>query len=120
MTAVPGLIEEIRRRLDEVRDPCSVGAGSPMGLDEMGLVKGIAVDAGRVTVSIRLTSPSCLMHGYFIDGIKEHVRAVNGVESVEVRFDAGMEWEPGMIREDIRRARERRFRERVAGLELVR
>jgi metal-sulfur cluster biosynthetic enzyme len=103
---------DVRRALDKVLDPCSVGAGDPMGLDAMGLVRAIAIDAdGNVTVDVRLTSGSCLMHGVFIDGAEEHVGSLPGVRSVALRFDAGVEWDPDMIREDIRVARMERLKQ---------
>jgi metal-sulfur cluster biosynthetic enzyme len=114
--ASPQLIERIRSELDEVHDPCSVGAGSPLGLDAMGLVKDIRVENGRVVVDLRLTSPTCLMHGYFIDEIDARLGRIEAVEEVEVRFDTGVDWDPTMIREDIRRLREERLRQRVAAL----
>jgi metal-sulfur cluster biosynthetic enzyme len=106
----------VRACLDEVVDPCSVAAGSPMGLDGMGLIQGIEIEDGSVQVDVRLTSPCCMMHGYFIDEIEERVGRLPAVVSVDVRFDAGLEWDPSMIRVDHRRRREERLRQRVERL----
>jgi metal-sulfur cluster biosynthetic enzyme len=95
-------------------DPCSVAAGMPIGLDGMGLVKAVNVWDGNVHIEIRLTSPSCYMLGYFIDEIDQLIRPLDGVTDVEVTFDHGMEWEPEMIRADVRRRREELFRRRAA------
>jgi metal-sulfur cluster biosynthetic enzyme len=54
------------------------------------------------------------MLGYFIDEIEQVIRPLDGVEDVEVTFDRGMEWEPEMIRADVRRRREELFRKRAA------
>jgi metal-sulfur cluster biosynthetic enzyme len=107
-------VEDVRRALDEVRDPCSVATGEPLGLGEMGLVESLEIEGGEVTVAVRLTSPSCLMHGVFLDGIEAKVGALPGVRSVRTSFDAGLAWEPTMIRADVRRARAERLRRRMA------
>ncbi len=108
------LVAAARTALDAVPDPCSVAAGAPLGLEEMGLVKDLDIDdAGRAEVALRLTSPSCLMHGYFIDEIEGHLLQVEGVNEVAISFDHGEEWEPNHIRADIRRRREEELRSRV-------
>ena len=59
------LEERIRAALDDVRDPCSVVAGVPAGLAEMGLVRSLEVrdtpDGAVVRVAIGVTEPTCLM-----------------------------------------------------------
>ena len=114
LSAPTALAERVRATLDEVHDPCSVGAGFPLGLDEMGLVKDVTVDCGRVVVDLRLTSPSCYLHSYFIDEIRKHVEPLDGVASVRVVFDAGLEWEPGLMSADVRRRRAQLLRRRTA------
>jgi hypothetical protein len=37
----PRVVAEIRRVLDGIGDPCSVGNGIPMGIEEMGLVESV-------------------------------------------------------------------------------
>lgn len=94
------LVAEIRRQLDTIGDPCSVAQGSSMGLDEMGLVEDVEVDAdGNVTVRLRLTSPTCTMVGYFGVEAKRLVGALPGVRNVEVRADLGLDWTPDMMSE---------------------
>lgn len=107
-----GLAHSIRARLDDVIDPCSAATGTPIGLDAMGLVKDVTVADGHVNVAMRLTTPSCLMHGYFIDAIDSRLRGIDGVRSVNLTFDRGEEWEPRLMREDVLRRRDRLIRER--------
>jgi metal-sulfur cluster biosynthetic enzyme len=113
---MPILVDDIRTRLDDVKDPCSVGAGMPMGLDEMGLVKRIEVRETRVSIEIRLTSPSCFMHSYFIDEIQWRVGELPGVDQVDVEFDLGVDWAPSMMRQDVRERRDEIIRGRVRQL----
>jgi metal-sulfur cluster biosynthetic enzyme len=105
--AVPdGLAAAIRRGLDGIGDPCSVATGTPMGLESMGLIKAVDVDAdGNVIVDLRLTSPCCLNVGYFDVEIRKVVEAFDGVRSVTVRRDIGLDWRPDMMSEDAKRRR---------------
>jgi metal-sulfur cluster biosynthetic enzyme len=95
---VAATVEDIRRVLDDIVDPCSAGHGVPMGIDEMGLIRSVQIDdGGHVVVDMRLTSPCCLMVGYFSTEAKKKVGELTGVRSVELRHDTGMEWTPSMI-----------------------
>jgi metal-sulfur cluster biosynthetic enzyme len=69
-----------------------------MGLDEMGLVRDVNLDDdGNVTIDFRLTSPTCMMVGYFTAESKKRVAAVPGVRTIEVRADRGLDWTPEMM-----------------------
>jgi metal-sulfur cluster biosynthetic enzyme len=93
-----GLVDEIRRVLDTIGDPCSVAHGVPMGLDEMGLVEDVAVDSdGHVAIRLRLTSPTCVMVSYFKIQAEERVLKLPGVRSVDVVNDLGLDWSPEMM-----------------------
>jgi metal-sulfur cluster biosynthetic enzyme len=88
---------QVEAVLDGVADPCSVAVHSPMGLREMGLVETVSIDSGSVAVRLRLTSPTCLQVGYFVNEIKTHVGTLEGVTAVEVTHDLGFDWDPSMI-----------------------
>lgn len=89
---------EIESALNSVADPCSVAVHSPMGLIDMGLVDGIEMDGGgEVTIRLRLTSPSCLQVGYFVNEVSERVGSVAGVTKVVVTHDLGLDWTPDRI-----------------------
>lgn len=95
------LVFSIRRQLDTIEDPCSVAAGSPMGLAEMGLVEHVGVDAdGNVTVRLRLTSPSCANLGLFKVEAEARIASLPGVRSVDVSADLGLDWRPDMMSEE--------------------
>lgn len=105
--------DDIRARLDEVKDPCSVTAGNPMGLAEMGLIKSTEVsDDGDVSLVLRLTSPFCEMIGFLKSQAEEKVGALPGVRSVTVTTDSGFDWSP----EDMSAEQQRRRRERLAAV----
>ena len=96
----------IREILDTIGDPCSVSVGVPMGLHEMGLVEDIDIDdKGAVVLRMRLTSPLCHMIGYFNVEIEDRLLALEGVRTVEITTDRGLDWTADHMTEA---ARERR------------
>ncbi len=101
---------DVREALHGLNDPCSVAAGMPIDLVDMGLVKDVRADEqGTVRVEIRLTSPSCVMLGFFTKEIVRLAGTVEGVRAVEVGFDAGLDWEPALMSEAVQRIRGERF-----------
>jgi len=95
----------VREKLDEIVDPCSEARGTDISIVEMGLLKRIEVDGGSVHVELRITSPSCMMVGYFIEQASERVGSLPGVEEVTLSTDAGLSWRDEMLAEE---AKERR------------
>jgi metal-sulfur cluster biosynthetic enzyme len=107
------LTAEIRRRLNSIGDPCSVANGVPMGLDEMGIVEDVQADAdGNVVIRLRLTSPTCMMIGYFKVQAEERVGQLPGVRTVSVLADQGLDWRPEMMSETAQQRRRDALRAR--------
>ncbi|MEU6148243.1 iron-sulfur cluster assembly protein [Streptomyces sp. NPDC047081] len=113
------LDEQISTALEEVHDPCSVAAGAPLGLLDMGLVRDWELDAaGRLTVRLRVTSPLCTMAGHFVLDAEERLAELEGVNSVEVVVDSTLDWTPDSISEKGHRVLEERralARRRITG-----
>lgn len=103
--------ETVRDRLRSVVDPCSAAIGTDLDVVELGLVETVAVDDGAVTVSMRLTSPGCMMVEYFAREVDAVVGAIDGVESVALETDAGFDWHRGLMEPSAREKREARRRE---------
>jgi metal-sulfur cluster biosynthetic enzyme len=101
----------VRERLDEIVDPCSEARGTDISIVEMGLLKKIEIDDGTVHVELRITSPSCMMVGYFIEQAQERVGGLPGVEEVTLSTDAGLSWRDEMMSEG---AKERRRKHQQA------
>lgn len=107
------LRERILGHLDEVKDPCSVATGEPMGLAEMGLVRSLDIsDDGAVSVVLRLTSPFCEMIGFLTSESEAKIASLAGVASVTVQSDSGFDWSP----EDMAPHRQLRREERLAAV----
>ncbi|MCB1486531.1 MAG: DUF59 domain-containing protein [Bauldia sp.] len=117
-------VEAVIAALDEVIDPCSVGAGAPLTVNEMGLIKDVRISPeGKVAILLRLSSPGCLMGGYYFEPrIKECVGRVQGVTEVTLELGDPLSWTEDEITEEGRRKlalarRERQLRAPVAAVE---
>ena len=90
--------DTIRAELNEILDPCSVVAGAPAGLAEMGLVRALSVTeaAGGVAIAVRIgvTEPGCMMGASFALHARRRLEALSGVVSVDVQLDHDADWEP--------------------------
>jgi metal-sulfur cluster biosynthetic enzyme len=88
----------ILAELDEIKDPCSMASGVPMGLAEMGLINSLDVSPdGEVAIRLRLTSPFCHMIGFFKTEAQRRVMEIPGVTSVSLSADTGLDWSPELI-----------------------
>lgn len=100
------LKQRILSCLDEIKDPCSLAAGTPLGLNEMGIVDEVLIaDDGAVMVKLRLTSPFCHMIGFFEKEARERIGALPSVTSVALKADNGLDWSPSRISEAARARR---------------
>jgi metal-sulfur cluster biosynthetic enzyme len=109
--SAPPAIDAVRGILDEIKDPCSVAASTPMGLDEMGLVRSLEITAdGQVTIVLRLTSPFCEMVPFMRNEAIEKIRQLPGVTGVTVEHDSGLDWDLDLIAPAARERQRRRLR----------
>ena len=99
--------DEVRDVLNAIIDPCSTTAGVPAGLADMGLVSGIGISGGpgreRVSVTVGVTEPSCLMLGSFAAEARARLLALPGVEEVDLTLDSGFTWTEERLDPDYRR-----------------
>jgi metal-sulfur cluster biosynthetic enzyme len=110
---------EVRARiealLDEVVDPCSVAAGAPAGLVEMGLIRELEVSRGEegleVRVVVRVTHPSCMMAPVFLARVQNVVHEQPEVTRIDASLDTGFDWTPNDMSPEYR---ERLSRHRAA------
>ncbi len=93
--------DAIRAELNEIVDPCSVVAGAPAGIDEMGLIRALSVNEapGGVAIEVRIgvTEPGCMMGASFAIKARERLEALAGVAAVDVQLDHAADWEPADI-----------------------
>ena len=105
--------------LEAVVDPCSVAAGTPLSVRDMGLVRDLAVDdAGRVRLLLCVTGPGCTFVGVMADAARERLSAVRGVSDVDVVLDPDVVWDPSWQSERARAALDARRERAVVDLGL--
>ena len=75
----------VRKALRQVKDP---EAGS--NIMDHGLVYDVEIEAGNVDVKMTLTSPGCPAGGQILGESEQAIKALDGVESVNI----DLVWEP--------------------------
>ncbi len=86
--------DAVLAQLGTVLDPCSIGMGVPVNLEEMGLVEEVRVDSGHVHVRLVLTDTSCVFFGDIRRHVVDAIRVLEGVDDVAVEIDASIMWTP--------------------------
>jgi metal-sulfur cluster biosynthetic enzyme len=81
--------DQVREALREVFDP-ELG----MSIVELGLVYGIDIRDGTVTVTMTLTAPGCPIHDVMPEWVKASVLRIPGVDRVEVAITFSPPWTP--------------------------
>jgi metal-sulfur cluster biosynthetic enzyme len=87
MTPTPLTDELVYETLRQVIDP------------ELGLVYRYAYAAGKLTVTMTLTTPGCPMHDSIAEGVKNILLTLDGVTDVEVEVVWDPPWHPSMMTE---------------------
>ncbi len=87
--------EEVTEALSNVIDP-------ELGLDfvELGLVYGVEIDGGTVTVTFTLTTPACPIGPQVSEQMQEFVGEVEGVQEVVTNMVFTPPWSPDKMSED--------------------
>ena len=92
MSATPPTPDSVRQALRGVIDP-------EVGVDivSLGLVYGVEVQDGAVTVTFTLTTPGCPLQGVMVEAIRASVFGLPGVHDVTTDLIWEPRWNPGMI-----------------------
>lgn len=104
--------DQVRAVLSRIHDPCSVAAGRPTSVLDLGLVLGWALDAGVLTVRFCVTFPGCTMAPHFTEAAARDLLPLPGVDRVETVVDTAHDWSPPPPRPMA--GRPQAWRERVA------
>lgn len=84
---------QVLKALDNVFDPCSIAAGTPLGLVEMGMVESVAVSGTHVDVELLPTFFGCMLVGVFTRAARDAISALPGVSTVDVsQVRGGLQW----------------------------
>ena len=94
-------VEEIQAALREVDDP-----EYPISIVDMGLVRGVELEGGRVRVKLTYTSLGCPCQDLIKADVRERLLRLDGVEQVEIE-ECFEEWRRDhMSRRGVRKLRE--------------
>lgn len=93
--------QSVEEALGRVHDPCSVAAGRPKSLIEMGLVLGWTwTGPGRLHVDLCVTFAGCTMAPHFVEAARQELLAMEGVAEVELEVDTNFFWTPERMAPD--------------------
>jgi metal-sulfur cluster biosynthetic enzyme len=99
-----GVEERVMSALEEVVEPCSITAGAPLSVVDMGLVSDVVVgEDGDVSLSMRATSAMCTMIAGIMKDAENRLARVDGVTRVEVTLHSGAIWTEADMTEKGRR-----------------
>ena len=87
--------ESVQEALSNVIDP-------ELGLDfvELGLIYGVEIDGGRVSITFTLTTPACPIGPQVSEQMEEFVGEIEGVEEVVPNMVFAPPWTPEKMSED--------------------
>jgi metal-sulfur cluster biosynthetic enzyme len=84
--------EQITSALRDVFDP-ELG----MSVVDLGLIYGMAIEAGRVRITMTLTTQGCPLHESLAEWVRRAISEVPGVENVQVAVTFDPPWTPDRI-----------------------
>lgn len=103
----------VRERLDEVLDPCSTFTDRPQSIVDLGLVDGVAIEDGDVTVRLLPTNQLCTYVPHMTADIENRVGDLPAVGSVTVDQVTDAIWTQDRMTEAASKERQAHFRDRV-------
>lgn len=112
---INGIDDDIRAVLGRIHDPCSIAAGRPVSVLDMGLVRGWVLEGGVLTVTFCVTFAGCTMAPHFAQAAADDLARLAGVERVETVIDTTFVWTPDKMKAAApeMRGRPQAWRERV-------
>lgn len=95
--ADPVTVDRVKMALRKVKDP-----ELNLNVVDLGLIYDIAVDEGRVTIDMSLTSPGCPSGPEIMGDVERMVKGVEGVTEVAVNLVWSPMWSPERIEPRVR------------------
>lgn len=90
---------DIRKVFSEIYDPCSIAAGRPISLLDMGLVLGWTLEDGHLIVTMCTTFAGCTMAPKFTEEAEPKLAVLENVTSAAVIIDPTFFWTPDRMSE---------------------
>lgn len=109
---------DIRAALAGIHDPCSIAAGRPTDLFDMGLVLGWRQDGRTLHLRLAVTFAGCTMAPHFVEPARAALLALPGISEAVVTVDTNFAWTPDrMARAAVpMQGRPQAWRDRAASL----
>jgi len=87
--------EQVTEALRDVFDP-ELG----MSVVDLGLIYDVAIDEGRVRITMTLTTQGCPLHDAMAEWVRQATSRIPGVEDVLVAIVFDPPWTPDRIRQN--------------------
>jgi len=110
---------QVREQLDDVLDPCSTFTEKPQSIVDLGLVDGVSIDDGDVTVDLLPTNQLCTYIPHMSEDIERRVGTIPEVNAVTVETVADKVWTQDRMTDAAYEEREEHFRERIEANDLT-
>jgi metal-sulfur cluster biosynthetic enzyme len=94
------LKHDIEAAFGRVHDPCSVAAGRPKSVLDMGLVRHWHLEGRHLDVRFGVTFAGCTMAPHFMEAARAALLEIPEIESVSVSVDIDFVWHPGLMSGD--------------------
>jgi len=86
--------EEIRKALEAVIDP-EIG----ISVVDLGMIREIEVNGGRVEIKMVLTAPGCPLADYLVQQVQQAAQSVEGITQAHVIL-LHQRWDPSWMRRE--------------------
>ncbi|RLI97901.1 MAG: aromatic ring hydroxylase [Candidatus Aenigmatarchaeota archaeon] len=89
---------EVMKVLKECYDP-----EIPLSIVDLGLIYDVKVEKGRVKIRMTLTAPTCPMGSFIVENVRNKVKEIKGVKSVDIELVFEPAWSPERMSKKARR-----------------
>ena len=90
--------KEVMKVLKECYDP-----EIPISIVDLGLIYDVKVEKGRVKIWMTLTAPTCPMSSFIVENVRNRVKEIEGVKSVDIELVFEPAWSPERMSKKARR-----------------
>jgi len=90
--------KEVMKVLKECYDP-----EIPISIVDLGLIYDVKVEKGRVKIRMTLTAPTCPMSSFIVKNVRNRVKEIKGVKSVDIELVFEPAWSPERMSKKARR-----------------
>ncbi|MBL0923793.1 MAG: DUF59 domain-containing protein [Sphingomonadaceae bacterium] len=89
--------EQIRDILACIYDPCSIAAGRPVSVLDMGLVRRWELHHRTLSITFCVTFAGCTMAPHFTEAAARDLTQIDGIDRVETHIDTDFAWTPELM-----------------------